>query len=160
VKGHSFQPGDKVIWLKDTGGGFVFPFSATVVGVTAKRVTISVHDPDERGEGIVTRSVTPARLQPQIDEEARGGKRAGSRRNKRTGKLPPAADSFEARYPTITSWVQDGWIEIGHDDCGRPFLRAMDIGGQAWEGDGPYDSLDEALRALDTGIAEWLEEMG
>ncbi len=81
-------------------------------------------------------------------------------RKTRQPEVTAAADSFEARYPNIASWVQDGWIEIGHDDCGRPFLRAMDIGGQAWEGDGPYDSLDEALRALDTGIAEWLEEMG
>jgi hypothetical protein len=22
---------------------------------------------------------------------------------------------FEERYPNIAAWVQDGWIEIGHD---------------------------------------------
>jgi hypothetical protein len=79
------------------------------------------------------------------------------------GGLPKAAapaDSFAARYPNIASWVQDGWIEVGRDDCGRSFVRALDIGGLVWEGDGPYASLDEALRALDAGIAAWLEETG
>jgi hypothetical protein len=71
-----------------------------------------------------------------------------------------AFETFEGRYPHISSWVQDGWIEIGHDDCGRPFLRAMGIGGVVWEGDGPYCSIDEALQALERGIAQWLEENG
>ena len=80
------------------------------------------------------------------------------------GKRPlressPPADSFEARYPHIASWVQDGWIEMGHDDCGRSFVRALDMGGLAWEGEGPYANLEEALRALDAGIAAWLAEM-
>ena len=44
-------------------------------------------------------------------------------------KSQPAADSFEARYPHIVSWVQDGWIEMGRDDCARSFVRALDIGG-------------------------------
>jgi len=29
-----------------------------------------------------------------------------------------------------------------------------------WEGAEEYGSLEEALRALDAGIAAWLEEMG
>jgi hypothetical protein len=56
--------------------------------------------------------------------------------------------------------VQDGWIEVGRDDCNRSFLRALDIGGLVWEGDAEYPSLDQALRALDNGIAEWLAEHG
>src|SRR5262249_18328527 len=129
--------------------------------VTARRVTIQAQDPDETGAGLVTRHVSPASLQPRAQNSGRGrperlvapGK--GSHR-----KAAVSADSFEARYPNIASWVQDGWIEMGRDDCGRPFVRALDIGGLVWEGDGPYGSLDEALRALDAGIAAWLEEMG
>jgi len=153
---HSFQPGETVIWLKDAGGGVVSPVMATVVAVTPKRVTISAEDPDEKGEGIVTRHVSPSRLQRQMKPPARGRAKRGDRRTK--GKTP-SADSFEARYPNIASWVQDGWIEMGHDDCGRPFVQAFDIGGLVWEGNGTYDSIDEALRALDAGIAAWLEEM-
>lgn len=156
----SFRPGDTVIWLRDTGGGFVFPVLATVVKETPKRVTITADDPDERGEGIVTRHVSPSRLQPHESRAKRDrGKRRVSRESRRTKDAAPAPDTFEARYPNIASWVQDGWIEMGHDDCGRSFVRALDIGGLAWEGDGPYANLDEALRALDAGIAAWLEEM-
>jgi hypothetical protein len=85
--------------------------------------------------------------------------RGASRKGRPQGKSP-APDSFEARYPHIASWVQDGWIEIGHDDCNRSFLRALDIGGMVWEGDESYATLDDALRALDAGIAAWLEENG
>lgn len=65
----------------------------------------------------------------------------------------PAPDSFEARYPNVATWVQGGWIEIGWDGFSRSFIRALDIGGMVWEGAEEYDSLDDALRALDDGIA-------
>lgn len=71
-------------------------------------------------------------------------------RNKRH---EPAPDSFEARYPNIAAWVRDGLIEIGRDDFSRSFVRAFDVGGVVWEGAEEYDSLDDALRALDDGIA-------
>lgn len=70
------------------------------------------------------------------------------------------SDSFEAHYPNIASWVRDGWIEIGRDDCSRSFVRALDIGGLVWEGNDRYATLDEALQALDSGIAAWLKENG
>jgi hypothetical protein len=35
----------------------------------------------------------------------------------------------------------------------------LDIAGMVWEGADEYASLEEALRALDAGIAAWLEEM-
>jgi hypothetical protein len=158
MAGHSFHPGDTVIWLKNAGGDFVFPVLATVVRVTAKRVTITANDPDEKGEGMVTRHVHPANLQPHEQGTAGRAKRTVSLRQQ-AKKPEPAGDSFEARYPHIASWVQDGWIEMGRDDCDRSFVRALDIGGLVWEGDGPYASIDEALRALDAGIAAWLEEM-
>lgn len=72
----------------------------------------------------------------------------------------PSPDSFEARYPNIAAWVQDGWIEIGRDDYSHSFVRALDIGGMVWEGTEEYDSLDEALRMLDAGIAAWCKETG
>lgn len=71
----------------------------------------------------------------------------------RKKRKEPAQDSFEGRYPNIAAWVQEGWIEIGRDDFSRSFVRALDIGGMVWEGAEEYDSLDDALRALDDGIA-------
>jgi hypothetical protein len=68
--------------------------------------------------------------------------------------------TFEACYPNIAKWVQDGWIEIGRDDCSRSFVRALDIGGLVWEGRVQYATLEEALQALDAGIAAWLKENG
>jgi hypothetical protein len=159
MAGRSFQPGEEVIWLKNAGG-FVFPVPATVVAVTPKRVTIMATDPDEKGEGVVTRHVRPSNLRPKWEEAARPPARGTSAGSRRGQGAPPAGDTFADRYPHIASWVQDGWIEIGRDDCGRPFLRAMDIGGVAWEGDESYPSMDEALRALDNAITDWLEENG
>jgi hypothetical protein len=71
----------------------------------------------------------------------------------------PEPGSFAARYPNIAAWVQGGWIEIGRDDYSRSFVRALDIGGMVWEGADEYASLEEALQALDAGIAAWVEEM-
>src|SRR3954447_14480005 len=85
---HSFQPGDKVIWAKGVGGGFHSPVSATVVAVTPRRVTIQADDPDERGEGLVTRHVKPESLLPQETGSPKGrGKRS------RSQKVAPPAGS-------------------------------------------------------------------
>jgi hypothetical protein len=68
---------------------------------------------------------------------------------------------FEQRYPTIAEWVQwGGWVEIGYDDFNRSFVRALDIGGMVWEGAERYATLDEALEALEAGIAAWREANG
>ena len=50
-----------------------------------------------------------------------------------------------------------GWIEVGYDEASRSFVRALDIGGMVWEGAPSYPSLDEALRALDIALGEWLQ---
>ncbi len=71
-----------------------------------------------------------------------------------------AANSIEERYPHLAAWVQDGWVEIGRDDFSRSFVRALDVGGMVWEGEVEYRSLDEALQALDDGIAAWVRENG
>ena len=65
--------------------------------------------------------------------------------------------SFENHYPNITRWVNEqGWIEIGPDEFSTSFVKALDEGGLVWEGNDQYASLDDALRALDAAIAEWI----
>lgn len=75
-------------------------------------------------------------------------------------KAPPNPDAFAVAYPHIVAWVrqEEGWIEVGQDDFSVSFVRAVYGGGLAWEGKPSYPSLDEALRALDAGIAAWLAE--
>lgn len=80
------------------------------------------------------------------------------RRLKQAAKADAMA--FQARYPNIAAWVQDGWIAVGRDDYSRSFVRALDIGGMVFEGKSHYASLDEALCDLDAGIAAWLRESG
>lgn len=65
---------------------------------------------------------------------------------------------FEQRYPHIAWWVKEqGWIEIGHDDWSRhSFVRALDPGGLVWEGRKSYPTLDEALQAMDAGLADYM----
>ena len=73
----------------------------------------------------------------------------------------PSAETspFEKAYPNIANWVMsDGQIEIGLDDYHRSFVRALDEGGMVWEGGPRYATLEEALLALDAGIAKWIEE--
>ena len=64
--------------------------------------------------------------------------------------------SFEQAYPHITSWVEDGCLEIGsisyYDDS---FIRAIDEGGTVWDSAEKFETLDDALAAADKGIAEW-----
>jgi hypothetical protein len=32
------------------------------------------------------------------------------------------------------------------------------VGGLVWEGDSRYQSIDDALQALETGLAEWMQQ--
>jgi hypothetical protein len=67
--------------------------------------------------------------------------------------------SFEESYPNITSWVtSQGWIELGQDEYSSSLVRALDIGGMAWEGSTNYETLDEAFEALETALAEWWDQ--
>ncbi len=67
--------------------------------------------------------------------------------------------SFEASYPNITHWVESiGWIEIGKAEYSESLIRAFDNGGMVWENLDSYNNLDEALKALEEGLASWLEE--
>jgi hypothetical protein len=70
----------------------------------------------------------------------------------------PSRSDFAERYPRIAAWVLgDGWIEIGRDDTSRSLVRALDLGGLVWEGATEYATVDEALAALEAGLAEWME---
>ncbi len=71
-----------------------------------------------------------------------------------------SASELTARFPNIEYWVfGGGWIELGEDCSFGSFARAFDEGGMVWEGDRSYDTLEEAMRALDAGIAAWLDEI-
>jgi len=69
--------------------------------------------------------------------------------------------SLAEAYPNIADWILGGgWIEVGHTDYTRSFVRALDGGGMVFEGNHSYPTLDAALKALDVGINAWLEENG
>src|ERR1700730_8185588 len=74
--------------------------------------------------------------------------------------VQPPTSSFDEMFPTIARWVlqEEGWVELGADHYSRSLVRALYGGGMAWEGTDEYGSLDEALRAMEEGIASWLEE--
>lgn len=82
--------------------------------------------------------------------------RGGSR-----SKTVTKSGTFAERYPNIANWVENyGRIEIGHDDWMNCFVLATDEGGTAYQGKATYDSLEEALEDLDSGIGEYLMETG
>jgi hypothetical protein len=74
--------------------------------------------------------------------------------------VPPLTSLFDQRFPTIARWIsqEEGWVELGADHYSRSLVRALYGGGMVWEGKDDYKSLDEALRAMEEGIAAWLEE--
>ena len=67
---------------------------------------------------------------------------------------------FEESFPTIARWIstEEGWVELGADGYSHSLARALHGGGTVWEGTDEYESLDDALRAMDEGIAAWLAE--
>ena len=69
------------------------------------------------------------------------------------------AKSFDETYPNITYWVEAfGWVEVGQDEYSTSMVRAVNEGGLVWEGDDSYQSLDEAMQALETALAECIRE--
>jgi hypothetical protein len=69
--------------------------------------------------------------------------------------------SLAGAYPIIARWASGyGWIEFGIDGLDRPFVRALDEGGTVWEGQGRYETLDQALGDLEEGLARFMEEQG
>ena len=69
------------------------------------------------------------------------------------------ASTFEKSYPNIAYWVRShGWIELGRDHYSSSLVRALDEGGMVWEGSAHYETVDEALDALESALAEWMEQ--
>ena len=76
-------------------------------------------------------------------------------------KRTKATDSAAERYPHVARWCnQHGWIEVGFEWQDALFARAIHEGGLAWGGEGPYATIDDALRALDDGIRDYTQENG
>ncbi len=66
---------------------------------------------------------------------------------------------FDDSYPNIKRFVEEfGYIEIGEDEDSPSdsFIRAINPGGLIWEGKDNYESLDEAFRALEKELDEWI----
>jgi hypothetical protein len=69
------------------------------------------------------------------------------------------ANSFDDTYPNITYWVESlGWIEVGQDEYSTSMVRALNEGGLVWEGNDTYETLDEAMQALETALGECIKE--
>jgi hypothetical protein len=84
-------------------------------------------------------------------------------RNTRGGRRPDngTRSSLGSSFPTTALWASGyGWVEFGIDGRDRPFARALDEGGQVWEGEGNYKSLDEALSDMEEGLARFMMEEG
>ncbi len=64
------------------------------------------------------------------------------------------SDPVERAYPYLVQWVTThGWIELGQTEESRSFVRALDMGGLVWEGNGTYATVDDALRAAELALA-------
>jgi len=73
----------------------------------------------------------------------------------------PMECQFSRAYPNIAHWVNtQGWIEIGPDEYSSSSVRALDEGGLIRESSDDHTTVDEALQALEKGLAAWLEEYG
>ena len=73
----------------------------------------------------------------------------------------PRGRSLGDVYPTVHRCASGyGWVEFGIDARDRPFVRALDEGGEVWEGTAQYQSLDEALAAMEEGLKEFMRQEG
>ncbi len=67
--------------------------------------------------------------------------------------------SFDKAYPNTTRWIRDrGWIEIGQTDYSNSLIRVLDEAGMIWESSGNYRTIDEAMQALETALADWMKQ--
>jgi len=62
---------------------------------------------------------------------------------------------FDQQYPHLSAWILggDGWIELGQDDFSRSLVRILDSGGLIWESDERYETIDQALAAVEQALA-------
>lgn len=72
-----------------------------------------------------------------------------------------AVEGPTERFPNVAIWcIRHGRIEVGYEWQDRLLARALHEGGLAWGGEGPYATIDDALRALEGGIKAFMEENG
>jgi len=64
---------------------------------------------------------------------------------------------FDEKYPNISLWVQDGWIEIGRDGFSASFIRVLDTGGLVWESQTTHETVAAALAEADEAIGRWVD---
>jgi hypothetical protein len=68
--------------------------------------------------------------------------------------------SVACLFPVVAKWVRHGgWIEIGAQEAFGFVARALDAGGMVFDTD-KCQTLDEAMAALEAGIAAYVEEHG
>ena len=80
-------------------------------------------------------------------------------RGERDGDGLVGRPTVEQTYPALARWVEaHGWIELGHDEGRRSPVRALDVGRLIWEGEPTHLTLDDALRAPEAAVAQWLRE--
>jgi len=66
---------------------------------------------------------------------------------------------FACAFPNVHKWLREGgWIELGASGQLSSFARALDEGGMVWEGKRRYSTIENALKDMDKGIAQWLRE--
>jgi hypothetical protein len=69
-------------------------------------------------------------------------------------------ESAEQAFPHVARFVKGyGWIEIGDDSMSPSWIRVLDEGGMIWESAEQYATLDDALKAADAAIAEWVRSV-
>jgi hypothetical protein len=67
---------------------------------------------------------------------------------------------LRSAFPTVARFVEgQGWIEIGDHEGEGWVVRALDYGGMIFETRTPR-TLDQAMTALEKGLAEFLREHG
>jgi hypothetical protein len=92
-----FQPGDRVFWWKRITRAVEYPYRAEVVSVGAKRITVTVEDPDDANDRLL-RHVATESLQPVA------------------GYYEKAIEQEPAMLEPVASWGRfTRYLEIGED---------------------------------------------
>ena len=69
--------------------------------------------------------------------------------------------AIDKKCHSIAMWMADGTIEIGGDGYrNSTTARVLDEGGICWETTEDFANLEEALNAIEAGIAAVCEERG
>ena len=106
-------------------------------------------------------------LEQWKEQESKTEKRKASKSRKKQIKTQQkpmvikqiVGSSFDKAYPNTTRWVNDyGWIEIGQTEYSSSLIRVLDEGGMIWESSQDYETMDKAMKALETALADWMKQ--